>query len=346
MNHSNDIDLDCMFDEDAKYKKELEIILPIIVKASNLCMEYRNSVDFEKDIKEDDSPVTVADVCSQILINKVIMENFSNDLIIAEEDMHSIVNDKMKEKIEKWLGFKDWKKYLEKKSIFPSLSSSSISNENGMESSRFWAVDPIDGTRGYVNGEQFCICIALVINEKVVLSVVNCPVLKSSVTQGIGALFIAMASHGAFEVHLESQQWHRLESETLIDSFENRKLTETSSTKHASHFYSGKIMEHFNMDKESIKVDGQGKYCLVARKEAVIYFRKPSNDNYEEKIWDHAPGILIVLESGGKVFDKYGNDIVFKPNSHLNIPGKIVMATFTSKEMTDKLLEYVNVLCP
>ncbi len=58
-------------------------------------------------------------------------------------------------------------------------------------------------------------------------------------------------------------------------------------------------------------MDSQAKYAVVARGEADIYMRLPTRADYEEKIWDHAAGVLILLEAGGAVSDIDGVDLDF-----------------------------------
>jgi 3'(2'), 5'-bisphosphate nucleotidase len=62
-----------------------------------------------------------------------------------------------------------------------------------------------------------------------------------------------------------------------------------------------------------MRVDGQPKYGIVARGEALLYLRFPSAEaaTYLEKIWDHAAGAIIVEEAGGRVTDMQGRPLDF-----------------------------------
>src|SRR5690606_27076032 len=40
---------------------------------------------------------------------------------------------------------------------------------------RFWTLDPIDGTKGFLRGEQYAIALALIEQGRVVLGVLGCP---------------------------------------------------------------------------------------------------------------------------------------------------------------------------
>jgi len=76
----------------------------------------------------------------------------------------------------------------------------------------------------------------------------------------------------------------------------------------------------------SFRIDSQCKYAMVARGDSDVYLRLSSLDYrwvqfglalvfvymiYREMIWDHAAGVLIVEEAGGKVVDFRGNSLDF-----------------------------------
>ena len=73
-------------------------------------------------------------------------------------------------------------------------------------------------------------------------------------------------------------------------------------------------------------MDSQCKYAAIARGDAEIYLRLPVSDTYEEKIWDHAAGMIAVEEAGGRVTDIYGNDLDFSKGKTLS-GNKGVIAT-------------------
>ena len=66
--------------------KELELASESAVLASHLCLAVRaQMVDSDRLEKAGREPVTVADFGSQILILKMIAENFPDDQVFAEE---------------------------------------------------------------------------------------------------------------------------------------------------------------------------------------------------------------------------------------------------------------------
>lgn len=58
-------------------------------------------------------------------------------------------------------------------------------------------------------------------------------------------------------------------------------------------------------------MDSQAKYGSIARGAGDVYLRLPVKVGYEEKIWDHAAGALIVGEAGGEVSDAEGKGLDF-----------------------------------
>jgi 3'-phosphoadenosine 5'-phosphosulfate (PAPS) 3'-phosphatase len=57
----------------------------------------------------------------------------------------------------------------------------------GGASGRHWVLDPIDGTRGFVGGRQYAVCLGLLDEGEVVLGVLGCPNLPlSEVTDADG----------------------------------------------------------------------------------------------------------------------------------------------------------------
>ena len=66
-----------------------------------------------------------------------------------------------------------------------------------------WTLDPIDGTKGFVRGEQYAVCLALIEDNDVKVSVIGCPNLPASLSDPggeRGCLFVAVSGQGAEQV--------------------------------------------------------------------------------------------------------------------------------------------------
>ena len=73
-------------------------------------------------------------------------------------------------------------------------------------------------------------------------------------------------------------------------------------------------------------MDSQAKYASIARGAGDIYLRLPVKKGYEEKIWDHAAGDLIVREAGGQVTDANGKRLDFSIGRTLRDNSGVVAA--------------------
>ena len=96
------------------------------------------------------------------------------------------------------------------------------------------------------------------------------------------------------------------------------RLCESVESGHSSHSRSAQIAESLGITKEPVLLDSQAKYAVVARGQADIYLRLPTKKAYQEKIWDHAGGILVVEEAGGTVTDIHGNAQEFNHGATLS----------------------------
>ena len=95
------------------------------------------------------------------------------------------------------------------------------------------------------------------------------------------------------------------------------RFCESVESGHSSHDWSANIAKQLEITREPFRIDSQCKYLAVAMGDADIYLRLPTRKGYEEKIWDHAGGVLIVEEAGGTVTDIHGNPPEFNHGATL-----------------------------
>ncbi|CAG8804280.1 19052_t:CDS:2, partial [Racocetra fulgida] len=86
-----------------------------------------------------------------------------------------------------------------------------------------------------------------------------------------------------------------------ISSSSEASFCESLGADHSKLGYNEKITSLLGITKPTLRMDSMCRYCAVARGDVNIYLRLPYDVNYEEKIWDHAPGSLLVTEAGGTV---------------------------------------------
>lgn len=153
-----------------------------------------------------------------------------------------------------------------------------ITDIDAARCARFWVVDPIDGTLGYIQGGQYACCVGLIQDGQVVISCLGCPRLSPG-----GAIFIAARSYGAFMIQgLGGEaEIHRL---PLIKGPFPLTLCESREKGHTNHSFSKDLAQRAKIH-ETIHMDSQCKYGLVAQRKAHIYLRHSVRKDYKEKIW-------------------------------------------------------------
>lgn len=200
--------------------------------------------DFDVVVKDDCSPLTAADLAAQ----KVIAEGLS---------------------------------LLDP--VLPVMSEEASQSpwEERCEWSRYWLVDPLDGTREFVkrNGE-FTVNIALVVDHEPVLGVVSAP------AQGL--VFWGAQGVGAFTEHRGGKRT------PIHTTAPQRPLRVIGSRSHASKetaAYLEKVAEHVLTG-----VGSSLKFCLLAEGKADLYPRfGPTSE------WDTAAGQAVLQAAGGRV---------------------------------------------
>lgn len=316
-----------------KFAKERVIGIQAVLKASYLCQSVFNKLVKQTLNKKDKSPVTVADFGAQAVVNHLINSKFPMDPIvgkfnfnIGEEDSLELVNQPELLKAVVELVNETLNSTLTKESIIKSIDLGSY--EGGGK--RFWTLDPIDGTKGFLRGEQFAVCLALVEDGIVQMAVQGCPNLPTKLNDPNserGVLFIAVKGQGAFQVRIYLQERtfadeteHPIHVSSTKDSSE-LLFCESVEAEHSSHSTSSRIAQELGITRCSVRMDSQCKYGVVSRGEADIYLRIPTRMDYEEKIWDHAGGSLLIKESGGEITDIYGNQLDFSKGRTLKSKG-------------------------
>jgi 3'(2'), 5'-bisphosphate nucleotidase len=295
-----------------QHSPEVVIGLQALIKASSLCEKVRADLAGGASIlKSDRSPVTIADYGSQAIICKWIRERFPRDTIVAEEDSRELRRPDRSGTLEQI------RKYV---NVFVPASSSEavcdwIDFSSNATTDRFWALDPIDGTKGFLRGDQYAIALALIENGTVKLGILACPNLYVNVKQPFGekgCLFLAIRRKGSIQMDNNGVNLRAISVSKVKDPSE-ALITESVESDHANHLAHQRLAEKLHIAQPSLKMDSQAKYGILARGEVALYLRvpSPSEPGYKENIWDHAAGAIIAEEAGGKVTDVLGRPLDF-----------------------------------
>lgn len=189
------------------------------------------------------------------------MTHFPNDVIIAEEDLSQ---------------FRD------------QLPSPSTNQNNSTK--RWWVIDPIDGTKGYIANRQYACCVALIEKGQVKVGILGCPRLDD-----IGALFWATEGVGAFTSSFSAvDQFHRLGGAVRPNDSPHLTIIQSVDPGHTDLTLAQQVAARLGITAV-IQMDSQCKYAMVARGSAHIYIRRATRRGYREKIWvRHSIAILII----------------------------------------------------
>lgn len=280
--------------------------------------------------KEDRSPVTLADFAGQALLIAAIHSAFPDDLIVAEEAADTLRRDKkMMEQV--WLLASST--HLENEESEKLLYSPASPEEmldlidlggksNGSPKGRVWMIDPVDGTIAFMKGSQYAVCAVLVVDAEEKVAAIGCPhvslelekVSDSEVDRdGSGYLVSAVKGHGAWLQPLsKGELCPPSKIESRQDTEDPSKLVFSENCETATPLFENchEIAEKLGAPWPPLQIaSSQMKYIALALGSCDVHLRVPRPKARSACVWDHAGGILICEEVGGKVTDVLGKKI-------------------------------------
>ncbi|MEO0454749.1 MAG: 3'(2'),5'-bisphosphate nucleotidase [Verrucomicrobiota bacterium] len=297
---------------DFRSSAEWSTAIPALQVAARCTEAVRTSFDPAKLDKSDKSPVTIADFGAQALILDRIKKDFPNDDCVAEEDSQDLIQAENQSLLNKLVSA-----VVAIDSEFDQsriLDSIDHGNHEGGDTGRIWTLDPIDGTKGFLRNDQYAIALGLIVDGELAFGAMACPNLPlqfKDPTSAVGSLFWAIKGKGAWMSPLNEVEAAKSIQVKEISDLSHASFCESVESGHSSHGHSAQIAERLGVTAPPVRIDSQCKYAAVARADASIYLRLPTRAGYEEKIWDHAAGALIVEEAGGKVSDIEGKPLDF-----------------------------------
>ena len=297
------------------FELEKRVGLEAVTEAARICAQSDGRAEFREALnKTDGTPVTLADFFVQALINERLTSAFPEIPIAAEESL-TCLEGGLREKLRRYI-----EEFLPGKNPDKTLGAIDRGNHEGGSGGKFWTLDPIDGTRGFLAGRQYAIALALIENGEVVLGILGCPELGAGTDDSPdgekGVVFFAERGEGAWQFGLSDGCKTRI-SVSEIEKTSDSVLCESAEAPDSSYEFSGKITSSLGASADPVRMDGQGKYALLARGDASIYLRPPPKRDYRENIWDHAAGYIIVREAGGVVTDCGGKPLDFSAGRKL-----------------------------
>lgn len=308
---------------------EIKFALNAVRQASQLIQMVQIETAADALTKGDKSPVTVADFASQALVSYLLMGEFPDAILVGEEASDALKEDGAEHLLEKVTAYAA--------RFIPEAKPASVCEwiDRGAADSakRFWTLDPIDGTKGFIRGDQYAVALALVENGDVQIGVLGCPNLTNAVTfepGGAGSLIIAVRGEGTWLTSIadfEKNDWNRIQVSPRAKGVEARLMRSYES----GHTDVSKIDEFasaLGSQAEPVRMDSQAKYSVLAAGAGEIILRllSPQALDYREKIWDQAAGSLVLEEAGGRISDLDGKPLNFSSGRML-VDNRGVLAT-------------------
>lgn len=250
-------------------------VISLTKTAGRVLMEIYNLQNYEVGIKYDQSPVTTADLASHQILCDGLSKLFPEAFILSEE-------------------------------------SDLLAVENSRHISSYWLIDPLDGTKEFINRTgEFTINVAYICEGKPIFGLVYLPMQDEAV--------VALKSKGAYLIDTEGS-YHQLQCRSF--SLHDANLSVAISKSHLDEKTKAHI-EKLN-NPELLPLGSAYKFVGVASGKIHYY---PRMQHIMQ--WDLAAGHIIIEEAGGSVVSALDHSPVFYRLDNLYCPtficsGKII----------------------
>jgi HAL2 family 3'(2'),5'-bisphosphate nucleotidase len=307
-----------------------------VLLAAAACRRAQSEIESVRAATKDDkSPVTVADFAAQAVVAASLADQlgprFTAAGLVAEEDPA-------------FLREPGRAAYLEAtvevaRSVRPELSAERLlaALEAGGKPSggagAFFTLDPIDGTKGFLRGQQYAIALAFVEAGRPVAGALACPNLALDPTAPVdvadpeGSLYVAVRGGGTWELACVRDSRRAPRALPRAASLDRAvRVTASVEKAHSSVSDTDRVIAAVRADPAVVRLDSSAKYAVVARGQADAYLRLPTRADYVERIWDHAAGVIVAEEAGVRVTDVTGAELDFAHGRGLERNRGVVVA--------------------
>ncbi len=259
----------------------------------------------------------MADFALQAVISRKLLEAFPDDPLVAEEGSAALSTPQERGTLESVVDYV--------RRLLPPAGEDDvcawIDRGEGNPQSRYWVLDPIDGTKGFLRGGQYVVALALIENGRVVLGAMGCPNLDYDLQSdigGAGCAVVAVRGQGCWLASLRGAMLRRLH--VSGEGYPRKaRLLRSVEPLHTDEEAMARLIAELGISAAPIRMDSQAKYAVIAAGESDLIFRlnPPHNPDRKESIWDQAAGSIVVEEAGGRVTDLRGEALDFSAGRQL-----------------------------
>ncbi|EAW06302.1 inositol monophosphatase family protein [Aspergillus clavatus NRRL 1] len=333
------------------YSTELRTASLAVQRACLITKTVLAAHDKGSTAKDDASPVTIADFAAQAVLIAALRRRFPADAFIGEEAAATLRADRaLADRVWELVRASESESESESKTLasveemldvidvgVDAEAEAETEAESGSgrrrRRRRTWIMDPIDGTATFIRGQQYAVSVALVEDGEQVVGVVGCPnvvfggttVREDEVDRdGCGMMLSAVKGQGTSMRPL-ARTGLLLPAEPLplplhakgtgntdVDSgglrfAESMASPFISASKHLAVRGRLGISEERVTDLWSMQI----KYAALALGACDVMIRIPKEREFHPYVWDHAGGMLVYEEAGGKITDLRGKRFDF-----------------------------------
>ncbi|MFN2194795.1 MAG: 3'(2'),5'-bisphosphate nucleotidase [Anaerolineales bacterium] len=291
---------------------EISFAMEVVTQAARLVELVQREMVSSALTKEDRSPVTIADFASQALVASRLADQFPAAVLVGEESAQALRSPAEAEKLDQVTAFVH--EFVPQAT--PEKVCDWIDRGSAAPGTRFWTLDPIDGTKGFLRGDQYAVALALVSAGQVQIGALGCPNLSIDGQpdfDGPGSLLVAARGEGAWMLPLDGQGTARRLAVSDRNDPAQARLMRSFEAGHTNVSQIDEFAAALGIQAEPVRMDSQAKYAVLAAGggELILRLLSPKAPDYKEKIWDQAAGALIVEEAGGRVSDLHGKALDF-----------------------------------
>lgn len=312
---------------DGACAREAQLAVDVLRVGARIAERLRLSAASTRMLKSDRSPVTAADYAVQAAVGRLLRQGDASRPVVAEETAAAL-------KLEQ-AGPLRAAVVTALRAEIPGASEDAIlewidGGDAAPSGERFWTLDPVDGTRGFLGGGRYAVALALVDRGEVVLGGLACPGVTLGAAAGgpahgsrsDGLLAVAVRGGGAWMTGLAGNEWARMRVSDGVDPARSRVLVSAEAA-HVDAELLAKVSSFMALRRAPTPMDSQVKYALLAAGEFDLILRL-SRRAEPQKVWDFAAGVIIVEEAEGRVTDPEGDPLRFDAGVDLPNPAGVI----------------------
>ena len=287
---------------------DLQLALAAVADAARICRSVQADLVNAQTLEKDDrSPVTVADFAAQAIVCRRLHDAQPDVPVVGEEGAAELRQEGQRplaEAVARHAGLtvRDALDAIDHGGYDPAADNATAE--------RYWTLDPIDGTKGFLRGDQYAIALGLIEGGKLRLGVLGCPNLRGGWLFS-GDLTKPSGVAARWTLPDSGEPTHDSDLRIAPAAAETAVFCESVESGHTRQDASARIAERLGIDSPPYRIDSQCKYAAVALGLAQVYLRLPTRPGYVERIWDHAAGVALVQKAGGVVTDVTGKPLDF-----------------------------------